>query len=512
MLNRTQEFAKVSIPRIEHELGKVPAICFGSFQLLPTQHLLLQGDKPVRVGNRALTLLTSLAERRGELVSKEELMARVWPNTFVAAANLTVQVAALRRILGDGRDGNRFLINIPGRGYRFVAPVKITEVVMPSLLTPDVVKEAHNLPAQVSRLFGREDTVAGLSTQLSHDRCVTVVGPGGIGKTSVALAVAHQLISNYAHGVWLIDLASVDDSLRVPTALASVLGLDIQTEDPFQEVIATLKNRQTLLVLDNCEHVVDAAASLALGILRGAPGVQVLATSREPLRTDGERVCRLPPLQSPPSAEGINAQKALRFPAVQMFVERAAAVLGEFVLNDEDAPVVADICRKLDGIPLAIEFAATRVNCFGIKGLAARLDDRLSLLTGGRRTASPRQQTMRATLDWSYDLLTETQQMVLRRVAAFSGDFTLRAIDVVMSDHHDARLHINDHIAELITKSLIMVQMGGAEPRLRLPETTRAYAFGKLVESGEFEAIAPAMPYASKISPGPRVEQREFNH
>ena len=195
-----------------------------------------------------------------------------------------------------------------------------------------------------------------------------------------------------------------------------------------------------------------------------------------------------------------------------MFVDRAAAVLDEFVLNDEDAPVVANICRRPDGIPLAIEFAATRVNCFGIKGLAARLDDRLSLLTGGRRTASPRQQSMRATLDWSYDLLTETQKMVLRRVSAFSRDFTLRAADFVMSDHNDARLHINDHMAELITKSLIMVKMGDAEPRLRLPETTRAYAFGKLVERGEFEAIAPAMPYASKISPGPRIEQREFNH
>ena len=246
----------------------------------------------------------------------------------------------------------------------------------------------------------------------SQQTLVTVVGPGGIGKTSVALAVAHQLISNYAHGVWLIDLASVGDSLRVPTALASVLGLDIQTEDPFQEVIATLKNRQTLLVLDNCEHVVDAAASLALGIFEEAPPVFrfSLPVASPSARTVSEFVDFLGPLQSPPSAEGINAQKALRFPAVQMFVERAAAVLGGFALNDEDAPVVADICRKLDGIPLAIEFAATRVNCFGIKGLAARLDDRLSLLTGGRRTASPRQQTMRATLDWSYDLLTETNR------------------------------------------------------------------------------------------------------
>jgi predicted ATPase/DNA-binding winged helix-turn-helix (wHTH) protein len=474
-----------------HELGKERAICFGSFQLLPEQRLLLEGDKPLRVGSRALELLIVLVERPGELVSKEELMARVWPNTFVEAANLTVHVAALRRTLGDGRDGNRFLINIPGRGYRFVAPIKFTEVLTPSPLQSDGVKAVHNLPAAVDRLIGREEIVSGLSAQLSRDRCLTIVGPGGIGKTSVALAAARELIANYAHGVWLIDFAPIGETLLVPTALASVLGIEIKTEEPLRELIATLKNRQMLLVLDNCEHVVAAAANLAAGILRGVPGVQVLATSREPFCTDGERVCRLPPLQSPPPADGISAQEALRFPAVQMFVERAAAALGEFALSDEDAPIVANICRRLDGIPLAIEFAAARLNCFGIGGLAARLDDRLRLLTGGRRTALPRQQTMRATLDWSYDLLTEIQQMVLRRVSVFSGDFTLRAVDFVISDDPDVRNHIVDHVAELVTKSLIVAEMGDAEPRLRLLETTRAYALAKLIESGEFDAIAP---------------------
>jgi predicted ATPase len=305
------------------------------------------------------------------------------------------------------------------------------------------------------------------------------------------LAVAEELIANYAHGVWLIDFAAVSDPLLVPAALATVLGLEIGAEEPLRELIAAFKNKPMLLVLDNCEHVVAAAADLAAGILRGAPGVQILATSREPLRTDGERVHRLPPLQNSPVATGISAGKALRFPAVQMFVERAAAAHGEFVLTDEEAPIVANICRRLDGIPLAIEFAAARVNCFGVGGLAARLDDRLRVLTGGARTALPRQQTMRATLDWSYDLLTEAQQMVLRRISVFSGDFTLRAADFIISDDPGLCNHIVDHVAELVTKSLVVAEMGDAEPRLRLLETTRAYALAKLIESGEFDAIAP---------------------
>ena len=196
MLNKTQELARVSNSKIEADHSKAHAICFGSFQFLPTQHLLLQGDKPVRVGSRALKILASLVERPGELVGKEELMRRVWPNTFVEAANLTVQIAALRRTLGDGRDGNRFFINVPCRGYRFVAPIKITKVAMPSAITLDVVKEAHNLPARINRLFGCEDTVTELLAQLSRDRCLTVVGPGGVGKTSVALAVARQPLTN----------------------------------------------------------------------------------------------------------------------------------------------------------------------------------------------------------------------------------------------------------------------------------------------------------------------------
>ena len=490
MFDKRKKSAEVPGPNIDARLDKERAICFGSFRLLLGQRLLLEGNKPLRLGSRALDILIALVERPGDLVSKEELIARVWPNTFVEPANLTVHIAALRRALGDGRRGNRYIVNVPGRGYCFVAPVNMSEKLRPSSLELLAVEHAHNLPATNTRLIGRENVVAGLSARFSRDRFLTIVGPGGIGKTSVALAVAEELLANYKHGIWLIDLALVGNPVLVPTALASALGLEVRAENFLPRLIANLWDKQMLLVLDNCEHVIAAAAALAAEVLRGAPGVHVLATSREPFRVEGEWVYRLPPLQSPPVATGISAEEALRFPAVQLFVERTAAALGDYVLSDADAPIVADICLKLDGIPLALEFAAARVNCFGIGGLAARLEDRLSLLINGRRTALPRQQTMRATLDWSYGLLTNAQQMILRRLSIFPGEFTLRAAGAVIPDDTYSSSEIIDQVTELIAKSLVAAEMGDVEPRLRLLETTRVYALAKLIESGEHNAVA----------------------
>ncbi len=462
------------------------AISFGPYHLLPARRLLLEGDKAVRLGSRALDILIALVERAGELVGKDELMARVWPNTFVEEGNLKFQIGALRRTLGDG---NRYLVNVPGRGYCFVAPVALADGPRQSPPQAAATEHAHNLPAQLTRLVGRADIVSRLAGLLPRQRFLTIVGPGGIGKTSVALAVAEALIPAYDDGVWLIDLAPLADPRLVPSALAAALGLAIRSDNPLPNVIAFLRDKQMLLVLDSCEHQIEAAANLAVGILRGAPRVNILATSREPLRGEGERVYRLSPLSNPPASARLTAAEALGFPAVQLFVERATANLGEFALSDADAPVAVDICRKLDGIPLAIEFAAARVEAFGVHGVAARLDERLRLLTSGRRTAAPRHRTLSATLDWSYQLLTDAEQRVLCRLAIFAGGFTLDAAGAVAADATSPESEIIDRVAELVAKSLVAADLGGAEPRLRLLEITRAYALTKLVESGETDAL-----------------------
>jgi predicted ATPase len=424
-----------------------------------------------------------LVERAGELVSKDELMARVWPNTFVEESNLKVQVAGLRRALGDRRGSHRYLATISGRGYRFVAPVMFAD----GLATR--AGRAHNLPVPIARMIDRTDAVIVLKTQLSRHRLVTIVGPGGIGKTTVALALARGLVGAYEDGVRFVDLAPLKDAHLAPSALAAALGLEICSEEPIAGLIEALREKRMLLVLDNCEHVIEAVADIAAGLLTGAPGIWILATSRAPLRAEGERVHRLPPLESPPRSAGLTAAAALAFPAVQLFVEHATASLGGFELSDADAPLVAEICRRLDGVPLAIELAAARIDAFGVRGLAAYLDHALQLLTGGRRPAGPRHHSLRANLDWDHDLLREDEQVVLRRLANFVGGFTMEAASAVAAGGGVTAAEVVARVANLVAKSLIAADVGGTATRYRLLETTRAYALEKLAASGEFEAV-----------------------
>src|SRR5580704_15703737 len=258
-----------------------PVISFGPYRLLAAQRLLLEGDTPVRLGSRAFDTLAALVERAGEIVSKEELIARAWPQTFVEESNLKIQVSALRRALGDGHAGNRFIVTVPGRGYNFVAPVSLEEPARAALPPTIAPAGVHNLPLAVTRMIGRDEVVVVLVSRLSRQRLVTVVGTGGIGKTTLALAVAERMIQSYEHGVWLVDLAPLTDPRLVPSAVAGVLGLEIHAEDLLPGLVAAVRDRRMLLLLDNCEHVIDATASLAAAVLGGTPGVNILATSRE---------------------------------------------------------------------------------------------------------------------------------------------------------------------------------------------------------------------------------------
>ena len=466
-------------------------VSFGPYRLLVARRLLLEGDKPVRLGSRAFDILTALIERAGEVVGKEELIARAWPATYVEEANLKIQVSALRRALGDGQGDNRYVATVVGRGYNFVAPIRNEEPSRASS-SPTIAPVApHNLPFATTRMIGREEIVTTLVTQLSRQRLVTVVGPGGIGKTTVGLAVAERMIGAYEHGVWLVDLAPLRDPGLVPSAVATVLGLEIRTEDPLPGLVAALRDSRVLLLLDNCEHVIDAAAGLAEALLSGTSGVNILATSREPLGVPGERVHRLASLNSPEPSPGLTATEAAAFPAVQLFVERVTAIVEDFALTDANASLVVAICRRLDGLPLAIEFAAPRVEVLGVEGLAARLDDSLRRLSGAqRRAAMPRHRTMRAVVDWSYGLLSLDEQRLFRALGIFAGGFTAEAATTVAMDAATAGADAIDRLVDLVAKSLVVADVSGTRPRFRLLDTTRAFAIEELDASGERERIA----------------------
>jgi predicted ATPase/DNA-binding winged helix-turn-helix (wHTH) protein len=461
------------------------SFAFGSFRLIPAQRMLLEGGKPLRLGSRALDLLVTLVESAGETIHKDRLIARTWPDTVVDDGALRVHVAALRKALGDGRAGKRYIANVPGRGYSFVAPV-LRERGQPASSPPDGATAANNLPVPLTRIVGRDEIIAVLATQLAQRRLVSVIGPGGIGKTTVAVAIAEAVTASYPDGVWFVGLASLPDPDLVPSTLGTVLGISLSGANQVSGLTAWLRDKHALIVLDSCEHVVGAAASIAEAVLKAAPRVHILATSREPLRAEGECLHRLASLELPPSSVDLSAAEALRYSAVQLFNEHAIAAVDGFTFDDANVGAVLEICRRLDGLPLALELAAARIDVFGVRELAAHLDDRFRVLTSGRRTALPRQQTLGATLDWSYQLLSETERTVLRRLAVFAGDFPLEAAISVAADIASSV----GHIGSLVAKSLVVADLSGELPRYRLLDTTRLYSREKLKSSGEFRQVA----------------------
>ena len=457
-------------------------ILFGSFRLIPSRRQLLEHDKPVQLGSRAFDLLVALTEHPGDVIDKAELIARAWPNTTIDERNLKFNISALRKKLRDGDDGRRFIATIPGRGYCFVAPVSHPNVAVNGSASPPARPE---IPHHPMRIFGRDELVARLATRLPTERFITIAGSGGIGKTTVAIAVAEALIPIYDGGIFFLDLTPMSDLTHVENRIRSKLGLLSRGDSTPPPV----SGKKSLVVLDNCEHLIEASAQLAYTMVRDIPSVHILATSREPLRAAGEHVFRLSSLRIPASAATNSATDALRFPAVELFVDRVRASLATYEFVEADVPSVIDICRKLDGIPLAIELAAARVEAFGVRGVAEQLDDCLRLLRHGRRTALPRHRTMRATLDWSHDHLSEVERVVLRRMAIFTNFFSLDAAKAIVATADIPVPDVIDTAAGLVAKSFLVTDVCGSQQLYRMLNPTRAYACEKLFGSGEFEWI-----------------------
>jgi predicted ATPase len=439
-------------------------------------------------------------ECAGTILKKRVLIARIWPDSLVKEGTLRVHIAGLRRLLSDGPKGPQYIENVTGIGYRFTAlvtrPEKVTNVDASSGVT---TIERASLPVVLTRPIGHAQTESELACRLSSDRFVTVVGPGGMGKTTIALAAANRLQSSYAHGVCFIDLGSITDGARIGALLASALGIAIRAHNPISQITAYLDGKRMLILLDNCEHVVHDAALVAEQLLSESK-VHVLCTSREPLRARGEHVLRLEPLALPPLGLPLTAAEALGFSAIELFVDRTKASLNTFRFGDDEVPTIIHICRRLDGLPLAIELAAAHVEQFGLRGLAARLGSGLGLLSNRRRTATLRHQTLRATLDWSYNLLSRVEQLALQRLALFPGTFDIESASEVIIDAAVSAAAVLDVITSLVAMSLVTSHASGETARYQLLHLVRAYALEKLESSGECAAFRRRLEPVSHLA------------
>jgi predicted ATPase/DNA-binding winged helix-turn-helix (wHTH) protein len=459
---------------------------FGSFRLYPAARVLWDGSERVKLGSRAFDILLTLATRAGEIVSQRELMAAAWPNLHVEEVSLRVHMAALRKALEKKPGAVTALMNVPGRGYSFVAPIsRDREAVAAPVVTVDPLASVYRLPTAPTHMVGRQDDVRAILEALRRERLVTIVGPGGMGKSTVALAAAHSLVDTFDRRVCFVELGSLKESTRLSATIASALGISVPSDDPVPQIVAHVSLARTLLVLDCLEHSLFDAASVVERLLGEVKNLRILATSREAMRTANEFVYRLPPLPSPPERARLTSAEALTFPAVQLFVQHAVRSGGLTQLSDADAEPVARVCRRLDGIALAIELAAGRVGGFGIEEIAAGLDGQFALQWPGRRTAPPRHQTLKATMDWSYELLSQNERSVLARLSTFVGRFTLEAARSVAGyDEIDPEL-VYDAVSELFAKSLASADLSQSPTRYRLLDTTRAYAAAKLADAGE---------------------------
>ncbi len=460
---------------------------FGRCELLVTGRQLLVDGESAAIGAKAFDLLLMLVEGRGRLVTKHELLDGVWPGVVVEENNIQTQVSTLRKLLGL-----QAIATIPGRGYRFALPIH-NQAGPDAAAAPPVVAvpERAALPALPATLHGRALDLAELLRWMPRYRLVTLMGAGGIGKTSLAIALAHAVSAQAEAAVAWVDLAPIVDGALVPSAVAQALQVPAAalggTGDEAADALArSLAASTHLVVIDNAEHQLDAVARLARALLARAPGMRLLVTSQAPLRLDGEQIYRLAALSVPDVAA--SAEEAMHHGAVALFVEQAQAADRHFALTDHNLPVVLAVCRQLDGLALALKLAAARVRLLGLDGLHARLGERLGLLGGGMRDAPSRQLTLRAAFDWSHGLLSGDEQAVFRRLSLFPGDFSLELAVAVAGDDTRPDGEVIDALAALVDRSFVAVE-GDAALRYRLPETARAYATDKLAAAGERDAV-----------------------
>ncbi|EJL33418.1 winged helix-turn-helix domain-containing protein [Novosphingobium sp. AP12] len=442
---------------------------FASFRLYPKLRTLKQAKDTITIGGRAFDMLLALVSQAGVVVSLSDLMKAVWPQVTVEEANLRVQMGTLRKILAQCDDAQRAIETIPLRGYCFILPVRYYPHGME---TPaSATTRRRPLPTLLNRPIGRDETIEGVLDALAENRLVTLSGPGGIGKTTVAVATANRYELDHEGKVVFIDLSHVVDGFGAAEAIAGALGLDAG-EDPVSTLCVALEGSDSLVVLDTCEHIVEPIAELAELLLAHCIRLKLLVTSREVLRAAGEWTLRLLPLTFPEKDDQLLDARIDEFTAMTMFIDRIRSTT-PFSPEARHLPVVGEICRRLDGIPLALELAAARVADLGLHEIAANLDDCLTILTRGRRTALPRHRTLSATLDWSYNLLSGREQQMMQHLSSYSGSFAAK--EAIQSANDAGCDGSEDALISLFEKSLLTIDMREDTLTYRLLDTTRSY-------------------------------------
>jgi len=478
---------------------------FGRFHLHPTKRLLTRDGQPVEIGGRSFDLLVALAEQPGRVLSKRELLKRVWPDVVVEDGSLRFHMAGLRKLLGEGAegDGSRFIATQVGVGYAFVAPVERLEAerqqqaAMPLQPAPAPGGFTTNIPPPLPHLIGRQRDLDLLLARVVDTPLFTIAGPAGVGKTSLMIEIGHRLTAHFAGHAAFVDFGMLENPALVPPMIAGAMGISVQSGDPAAVILGHLRGGPFLLLLDNCEHVIEQAAEIAERIVEAARHVRIVTTSREPLRALGEHVHRLDALDYPQDTKGLTREELLAYPAVELFCERARAADSALEIGDADARLIADMCRRLDGMALPMELAAVRVATHGIAATARQIGERFSLAWSGRRTAQPRQQTLRAMLDWSYDLLSPTERTVLDRLGVFVGPFSVDAALDVVTDTALGSDAAATALDDLTAKSLIAANRARGSGTYRLLEMTRAYAREKLAARGDEEHRAVTHRHAA---------------